>query len=79
MGYEYREVKCPWCDHIFMWNKHPGGLVIHNYIIKETGEYLKEAECPKCSEVIVVREHVLEGYTKDDGIVEHLQGERCFF
>lgn len=30
MPYQFREVKCPWCDHVFMWTKdRREGLIIH--------------------------------------------------
>lgn len=32
MPYEYREVKCPWCDQIFMWNK----TVAKDYLFMNT-------------------------------------------
>lgn len=70
MAYRYREVKCPWCDHIFMWNKDGReGLVIHEYRLKETGEFVEKTKCPKCDMDMVVLEHSLEGIdTKDDRI-----------
>ena len=55
MTYEYREVQCPWCDHIFMWNKHGReGLILHIYSLKETGEDIDTAKCPKCESEIIV-------------------------
>lgn len=66
MGYEYREVVCPWCDHRFMWNKTGGGLKLHEYICIDTGEYADKTVCPKCANEMVVLEHVLNGVFKDD-------------
>ena len=38
MAYKYREVQCPWCDHVFMWNKNGReGLILYLYKLKETG------------------------------------------
>ena len=71
MKYEYREVKCPWCGHIFMWNKHgQEGLVFHEYRLKETGEYVEQAVCPKCELDMVVLEHIFEGVDKKDDRIE---------
>ncbi len=71
MAYEYREVKCPWCNHIFMWNKNGHeGLILHEYRLKETKEFVEEATCPKCGEKMLVLEHILEGIDVDDERVE---------
>ncbi len=70
MAYRYREVKCPWCEHVFMWNKDGReGLIIHEYRLKETGGFVEKAKCPKCDMDIIVLEHILEGVdTQDDRI-----------
>lgn len=70
MAYRYREVKCPWCEHVFMWNKDGReGLIIHEYRLKETGEFVEKTKCPKCDMDMVVLEHILEGIdTQDDRI-----------
>ncbi len=71
MRYEYREVKCPWCDHVFMWNKNGReGLVVHEYKLKETGEYVETAKCPKCAMEMIVLPHILEGIDIDDERIE---------
>ena len=71
MSYKYREVKCPWCDHIFMWNENGReGLIIHMYRLKETKEYVEEAKCPKCEEVMIVLPHVIEGLDINDERIE---------
>ncbi len=65
MSYEYREVKCPWCDHIFMWNKNGGeGLVINEYRLKSSGEYVRK------SQVSTMR----DGY---DCLKSRVGGNRC--
>ena len=67
MAYEFREVKCPWCGHIFMWNKNEGeGLRTHEYRLKETGEYLGNPKCSKCDIGMVVLDSVLEGIDPKD-------------
>ena len=71
MKYEYREVKCPWCDHVFMWNKNGReGLIIHMYRLKGTKEYVEEAKCPKCGEVMIVLPHIFEGLDINDERIE---------
>ena len=73
MKYEFREVKCPWCDHVFMWNKNGGeGLIIHMYRRKETGEYVEEAKCPKCEMKMLVLDKIFEGIDVDDDRIEHI-------
>ena len=79
MSYKYREVKCPWCDHVFMWNKNSGeGILIHWYRLKSTGEPVEEAKCPKCGIEMVVLEHVFAGIDKDDDRFEIIPGEKDF-
>lgn len=71
MAYEYRNVKCPWCDHVFMWNKNcHEGLVLHEYKLKSTGERVEKAKCPKCEMEMVVLEHVLTGIDVDDDRIQ---------
>ncbi len=71
MTYKYREVKCPWCDHVFMWNENGGeGLILHEYRFKETGKLAEKAKCPKCSMNMIVMEHVLEGIDIQDDRIE---------
>ena len=76
-GYVYREVKCPWCDHVFMWNKNGReGLIIHSYRLKETGEFAEEAKCPKCGEKMIVLDGVFEGVDADDDRIETIDRSR---
>ena len=73
MGYSFREVKCPFCDHIFMWNKDGReGLILHEYKFKETGKLVEKAICPKCSNDMLVLEHVLEGIDTMDDRIERI-------
>ena len=75
MAYKYREVKCPWCDHVFMWNKNSGeGLIFHWYRLKETEEFVEEAKCPKCGEEMIVLENIFTGIDKDDDRIERVKG-----
>ena len=54
-----------------MWNKHgQEGLVFHEYRLKETGEYVEQAVCPKCELDMVVLEHIFEGIDKKDDRIE---------
>ena len=44
---QYREVKCPWCGHIFMWEKHGAHDLESSYYLyrlKATDEG-KSADC----------------------------------
>lgn len=69
MVYRYREAKCPWCEHVFMWNKDGReGLIIHEYQLKETGEFVEKAKCPKCD--MIVLEHILEGIDMQDNRIK---------
>lgn len=71
MKYEYRQVKCPWCEHVFMWNNNEReGLIVHLYRLKETKKYVEEAKCPKCQEKMLVLPHILEGIDTDDERIE---------
>ena len=77
MRYEYREVKCPWCDHVFMWNKNSGeGLLFHSYKLKSTEEPVEEAKCPKCGMEMIVLEHIFTGIDKDDDRIEKILGQK---
>lgn len=67
MSYKFREVKCPECEHIFMWNKDgEERLAIYEYRIKATGERVEKAKCPCCGKYMLVMEHVLLGIEVDD-------------
>ena len=67
MPYNYREVKCPWCDHVFIWNKDGGeGLKIHEYKLKSSDEFVEKAKCPGCEMEMIVLEHTLTGIDLDD-------------
>ena len=73
MPYEYREVKCPWCDQIFMWNKTGGeGLLVYEYRLKSTGEYVARAKCPSCEMDMIVLDHILAGIAVDDDRLERI-------
>ncbi len=77
MSYEYREVKCPRCDHIFMWNKNSGeGILFHHYKLKSTGEPVEKAKCPQCRMEMIVLEHVIKGIDKEDDKIEIIAGQR---
>ncbi|MCR4650381.1 MAG: hypothetical protein K5662_01365 [Lachnospiraceae bacterium] len=71
MMYEYREVKCPWCGHIFMWNKDGDeGPIVYMYRLKETKEYVGDVKCPKCEKKMLVLPHVFEGIDVNDERIE---------
>ena len=71
MVYKYREMKCPWCDHVFIWNENgKEGVFFHIYKLKETGESVETTKCPKCEMEIAVLEHVFEGIDVNDDRIE---------
>ena len=74
MKYEFREVKCPWCDHVFMWNKDGReGCIFPEYRLKSTEEFVQEAKCPNCEMKMVILEHVFEGIDVDDDRIEKIR------
>jgi len=77
MIYEYREVKCPWCDHVFMWNKNAReGLVLHKFRLKSTGEPVEDANCPQCGMKMIVLEHTFTGIDIDDDRIKRIYEEK---
>lgn len=66
---QYRKVKCPYCDHEFMFHKEFDGRW-SRYRIKETKERLWNATCPKCGECLLVKEHELLAWELKDKRVE---------
>ena len=72
MPYEYREVKCPWCDHVFMWHKNGDEWGYYQYRLKENGKHVGNTTCPQCSMEIIVLEHVFEGLSVDDDRIERV-------
>ena len=69
--YRYREVRCPYCGHVFMWNRScREATVDHLYKLKETGERVGEAKCPKCGTGMLVLNGTLEGLPTTDERVE---------
>lgn len=73
MNYSFREVKCPWCDHIFMWNKNGReGIILPEYRLKETGKEIETAKCSNCGMMIAVLDHILTGLDIDDDRIEKI-------
>ena len=67
----YREVKCPFCNHVFMWNeKGREEPVYYIYRLKETRESVEVAKCPKCSKEMIVLPHLWVGIGFDDDRIE---------
>ena len=61
--YKFRQVKCPLCGHIFMWQKEPV-FVGNSYCMykrKGLNEELENAICPKCNLEMVVPNDSLKG------------------
>ena len=71
MSYKYREVKCPWCDHVFMWQKNSQErLIIYEYRRKTTGGYIEKAKCPKCGMDMLVSDDSFVGLEMNDEQIE---------
>ena len=66
MSYKCREVICPFCKHKFMWMNGAENIVTVEYYLKENGERLDSASCPKCHNKMIIMENVLEGVTLSD-------------
>ena len=48
MGYRYRELICPYCNHRFMLRTDPHGLSICEFVSKKTGKLVCSDICPTC-------------------------------
>lgn len=61
--YKFRQVECPLCGHIFMWQKEPVfvGNSYCTYKRKGIDEELENAICPKCRLEMVVIDNILKG------------------
>ena len=71
MTYRFREVKCPWCDHVFMWNRDGReGIIINQYRLKDTGESIETAVCPMCENEVAVLDGIFEAIAVDDSRIE---------
>ena len=67
MAYKFREVKCPFCDHIFMFQENGGkGLKINEYKLKDTNQNIEKTKCPKCNENLFVIPEKLEATDEKD-------------
>ena len=72
MAYGYRDVKCPWCGHTFMWDQRGDNTAFtQEYRLKETKEPLEEVKCPKCEMEMLVQDHILIGMDPEDERVLH--------
>lgn len=70
----FRNVKCPFCDHEFMFHKEFDGRW-SRYCVKDTKEHLWNATCPKCREWLLVKEHELLAWVPNDERIERLNEE----
>lgn len=76
MSYIFREVKCPWCNHVFMWQKTAEeGPITHEYRIKTTGKYIEKTKCPLCEIDMLVSDHSYVGLDMNGEQVEVLEDE----
>lgn len=75
--YKYRQVKCPLCDHIFMWReKSYTGLSCDIFKQKGIDEELESTCCPKCNFEMVVINDLLEGIDIQDDKIERFPAIR---
>ena len=73
MGYKFRGVKCPWCNHDFMWQENNGeGLKIYEYRLKETKELVEKCTCPKCNKSLIIIPKKYEGIDINDEKIEKI-------
>ena len=72
MTYRFREVKCPWCDHVFMWSRDGReGPFLWQYMLRVTGKPVETATCPMCGNEVAVLEGIFEAINVvDDRIVD---------
>lgn len=67
MPHEYREVKCPQCGHVFMWQEESRRLQqAWRYGLKATGEPVDDAVCPGCGTKMIVLKGSFVGVDIDD-------------
>lgn len=66
MGYQFREVICPYCHHKFMWQKDvQDGSSWKEYRNKLTNELCLSAKCPVCSNNMIVSSDFITGIDID--------------
>ena len=69
--YRCRKIKCPYCDHEFMWMSGQSGQNnIYEYLDKESGKNLDDAICPECGNICLLQEGILIGLKADDPRIE---------
>ena len=69
MAYRYREVRCPYCGHKFMFMEGSGSKTVEYYEIA-TGKLLQDTICPKCGGIVVAKDNLLDGLRPDDATIE---------
>ena len=75
--YKWRQVKCPLCEHIFMWREESyTGSSSDVYKRKGIDEELESACCPKCNFEMVVAGVLLEGLDIQDEEIERIPAIR---
>ena len=66
MGFKYREVICPHCEHKFMWEESvQDGCQWIEYTNKKTYEICLSAKCPSCSSKMIVSKDSVFGIKTD--------------
>ena len=71
--YNYRQVKCPRCNHLFMWIENEDKPRRYSiYRRKGRDEMLLSTKCPKCNCKMVVAGDSLVGLYENDEKVEEI-------
>ena len=71
MMYKYRQVKCPLCDHVFMWIEYADLPPNYNvYRRKGIDEELGSTHCPKCNCEMIVPSECSTGISVETKNVE---------
>ena len=75
--YKWRQVKCPLCEHIFMWRQESyTGSNCDIFKRKGINEKLESASCPKCTFEMVVADDLLEGIDTQNEETERIPAIR---
>ena len=68
--YKYKEVRCPKCNHIFVWLEQPQGNSYCLYRRKGYEEEMFSTTCPNCSLEMVIPSESHNGIDIRDDMVE---------
>lgn len=74
--YQFREVECPNCNHVFVWLNGPSGNRYRLYRRKGVEEELFSTVCPCCSLEIVIPSDLHTGIDIQDEAIEQFAAVR---